>query len=74
MRPVDVEEVDPSIDRVVGCIRILPHMTHTIPDTGGGKISHEGEVVVSSLRLVPIELLRSAIVASVRIDGDHLDP
>ena len=73
VRTVDVEHVDRIADLGMRRLRERADVTDPIRDPGRGEVGVERLVVAGGLGLESDELLRTAIVAGVRIDGDHLD-
>ena len=70
---VDVEHVDRIVDLGVGGIRERADVTDPTGDPGRREVGVEHRMVVGRLGLEADELLRAAIVAGVRVDGDDLD-
>ena len=71
---VDVEQVDVAVDLAERVVRERPHVTDPIVDARRSQVLVEHVVVDRRLVLEPVDLLRSTVVARMRVDGDDLDP
>ncbi len=73
VHPVDVEEIDLTIDIVERGAAHLANMAHPVGHPGFGEVGVEGGVIVIAERLVGGDLLGAAVAAGVRVDGNQID-
>ena len=71
--PVDVEHVDRAVDLAECGIRERPDVAHPIADAGAFEVGKERLVVVGGGGFESADLLRTAVVAGMRVDGDDVD-
>jgi len=69
---IDVQHCNFASDIRVRLVAVGAHMAHTIGDTSSRQVREERLVVGRCCRGVALDLPRSAVGASVRLDRDHL--
>ena len=73
VRAVDVEQVDRRRDLLAGGLGGQPHVAHPVLHPGAREVGEERGMVALAVVLPALQLLGSAVVPGVRVDGDDLD-